>query len=131
LFPGFCLLGGIAGGAAADGIITGSDILAKGKENAQSSGYIAMGEQIKDAIDGKSKITVDQAFGMAMLPVADGVGGFVSGNVGKSIALKPEKVIKEPGIKPGMRAATIDSTRNEAAIGKVSKTGKVFLPFSL
>jgi len=118
--------GGIAGGAAADGIITGSDILAKGKENATDSGYIAAGKQIKSAIEGKTKLNVDEAFDIAMLPVSDGVGGYVSGNIiGEAVGgLKPGEVITTDvgHVKNGPINSAFDTNANSAA-GKVSKTG--------
>ncbi len=44
-------------------------------ENAKSHGYVAMGENIVKAVDGQRKITVNEGFDMAMLPVGDGLAG--------------------------------------------------------
>ena len=69
-------LGGVAGGAAMDGIITGSDILVKGEDQAKPYGYVAAGKDIAEAVKGNRNISVSEGFDMALIPVSDGIGGY-------------------------------------------------------
>lgn len=69
-------------------IINGAD--------AKPHGYVAMGEEIAKAVDGKRKITVDQAFDMALVPVGDGLSGYAAGKM----AAKPLGLNVRGGSKP-------------------------------
>jgi len=103
--------GGVAGGAAADAIITESDNLIKGKDQAQDYGYIGAAKEIGKAIHGESKISVDQGFEMAMLPVSDAVGGYVAGEaIGKPLA---GGAIKAGARKTAAAAAAEDGPKFE------------------
>jgi hypothetical protein len=105
-------------------VITGSDILAKGTEEGRPYGYVAIGKEIGDAVNGGERISVEKGFDMALLPVSDGVGGYAGGKImSKPLGLKPSGKIPAskgvslpiPGFKSGYKGtAAVGSTVDDA-----------------
>jgi len=65
-------------------VFTGSEKIING-EDGKPYGYVAMGHEIVQAVDGKRKISPEEGFDMALVPISDGLAGYGAGR----IAAKP------------------------------------------
>jgi hypothetical protein len=78
--------------------------LINGKD-AKPHGYVAIGHEIAKAVEGQKKITVEEGFDMAMVPVSDGLAGYSSGRIaakplGLNVRGKPIPVPVRGGYRP-------------------------------
>jgi hypothetical protein len=95
--PACAAAGGIAGGVAADSIITIGDGLVKGGEG-EAFGNIASVMAIGDHVRGKDFIDTNEAINMIATPVLDGVSGIVSSSsgIGGNVATNIQRATRPP-----------------------------------
>jgi hypothetical protein len=73
--------GGIAGGAALDGVITAGELLVHGRK-AEPHGYAKSVVKIVETLEGNDTMSSDDIIDMATLPVLDGVNGYLRSSTG-------------------------------------------------
>lgn len=100
-----------------------------------------MGQEIARAVDGERKITVEQGFDMALVPVSDGLAGYSAGRIaakplGMNVAGgKPIPTPVRGGYRPvvtvmGDEGAATMAKINNAANNNVARGSRMGKPYS-
>jgi len=121
LGPAGMVAGGMAGGAAMDGIITGVDS-AVNKEF-KPCGQIAAWNQALTAIDAQGR--VEGIIGLVMAPVLDGLGGYAAGKFVQRGIINAEQAKLKTQVKYFLEeGGNLDLMEAIDAAGKMEPAGK-------